>query len=82
MIEYPQVADKLREEIAKVYKDGSTLTIEELNKMDYLSMVIKETQRISNPAATMLPSTALEDNIVDGVKIKKGTVVSVIFFYS
>mmetsp|Transcript_146809 Transcript_146809/g.208076 ORF Transcript_146809/g.208076 Transcript_146809/m.208076 type:complete len:145 (+) Transcript_146809:1146-1580(+) len=43
--------------------------------MEFLNAMIKETLRFSSPVAGVFPRIALEDHELDGLKVKKGTLI-------
>ena len=69
LAQYPEVQNKLREEINKY--DGE-ITFELLLKMEYLNAVIKETLRLYGPADGIFPRVAMEDTMIGDVVIPKG----------
>lgn len=71
----PQAAARLREELDAVL-NGQTPTMEDLPKLVYTEMVIKESMRIF-PAAWAINRVALADYKVGDVVIPKGSNVSV-----
>lgn len=75
---YPQFFAKVKAEIDQEFKDPSTVTIESLNRMTYTNAFLKETMRLGGPSSNLITRIALEDTLVDGFMIKKGTLVKVI----
>ncbi|KAJ9166840.1 hypothetical protein P3X46_021536 [Hevea brasiliensis] len=74
-----EVLDKLREEqldIAKNKQRGTSLSMEDINRMSYGLKVVKETLRMSN-VVLWLPRVAQNDCTLDGVEMKKGWIVNV-----
>ena len=65
---------KLRAEINECTKDG--LTVEAVNRMDYLTAIFKEAMRMF-PPFWVTGREALEDDMLGDLKIKQGTVVIV-----
>ena len=74
LAQYPEVQNKLREEINKY---NGEITYEVLSKMEYLNAVIKETLRIYGPADGLFPRVTTQDIMLGDVPIKKGNVVGV-----
>ncbi len=66
----PGAQKKVQQEIAAVL-DGSTLTFEKLQKLEYTTMVIKESMRLY-PPAWMIVREAAHDDVIGGYQIKKG----------
>jgi len=73
----PHYLTKARQEVDKFYRNGNDLTLEDLQKMDFLMAFLKETLRKANPAPLIFPREALQDHYLEDVKIKKGTTVTV-----
>ena len=72
-----KVKENLLEEINRCIKTEEDLNVDTLNKMDYLSAILKESLRIAPPAAALFPRKAIEDHTLGTLKIKKGTIVNV-----
>jgi len=67
---HPEHIPKLREEIKKYYGDGTNLTIESLQKMDYMTACFKEVFRLSTPVPVLFPRMATVDHNLGNIKIK------------
>nr|CAG8633114.1 981_t:CDS:2 [Entrophospora candida] len=68
-----EIQDKLREEIVKEFPDkDSELNFDQINSMEYLNAVCKETLRIV-PPATLVSRIANEDVMIDEYLIPKDT---------
>lgn len=77
--ENPDVQEKLRVEQLKVRQrktTGSPLTLEDVNKMTYVSQVVKEVLRMSS-IVSWIPRVAINDCILNGFNIKKGWTVNI-----
>ncbi len=61
---------KLHEEIVRVIKPGEEMTIENVYKVSYLKMVLKETLRFHN-VVPALSRILKEDLVLDGYKLPK-----------
>jgi cytochrome P450 len=72
----PSAQKKLLEEVERVFKNPAEVTLDNLNKMDYMTAVIKETLRLNAPLPILLPRVALQDHKLGDLDIKAGTVVS------
>lgn len=75
----PEVLEKLRKEISELYDtEKNPLTIDSINKMNWLTAVVKETLRVYNPGA-FGPTfkMANQDHTVGEYNIKKGTIIGV-----
>ncbi|GAA0172318.1 oxygenase [Lithospermum erythrorhizon] len=73
LINNPHVMKQLQEEIHT--KIGTDRWVEEsdINNLPYLQSIFKETLRLYPPAPLSVPHEAMEDCIVGGYKIEKGT---------
>ncbi|KAG1146795.1 hypothetical protein G6F37_004157 [Rhizopus arrhizus] len=74
------VQQKLREEVISIFGDEPTdvaPTLEQLKQMSYLDLVIKETLRIAGPVDRIVPRVVLEDMVVGGTLIPKGSSVNI-----
>ena len=69
---HPYYIDQLQPEIARLYDQTQPATIENLNQMDAMHALLKETLRFYAPAPTIVPRLALADHEIMGVKVKKG----------
>jgi cytochrome P450 len=70
---YPQVASRVEEELAAVL-GGRTPGFEDLPKLPYLAMVVKESLRLY-PPFWLLTRTPLEDDELDGHRIPAGAIL-------
>lgn len=79
LMAHPTVMEKLQREVGKVaeQKQDSHITDDDLEKMQYLKAVIKETLRLHPPLPLLLPRKARNDVIINGYHIFAGTVVMV-----
>ncbi|GAB1608246.1 cytochrome P450 4X1-like [Argonauta hians] len=73
---FPHIQDKVREEIRSVIRDGSPITDDQLEQLQYLRCVIEETMRI-NPAVLMVARQPVEDCTIGDYFFPKGTFISV-----
>ncbi|XP_062713552.1 uncharacterized protein LOC109401093 [Aedes albopictus] len=76
---YPDVQQKLFEEISSVVGSTTDLTLHTLNDLRYLDLVIKESLRLY-PSVPMIARIATENTQLDDMPIPKGTCVSVDIF--
>ncbi|KAI8137872.1 cytochrome P450 [Fennellomyces sp. T-0311] len=77
---YPEVQKKAREEAIAILGDEprSVLpTVQQLQEMSYINMVIKETLRMYGPVDILVPRVAVRDTELGGVFIPKGSQVTV-----
>ncbi|KAJ3699919.1 hypothetical protein LUZ61_003624 [Rhynchospora tenuis] len=75
LIKKPDIMKKLQEEVRRIVKHGDMVTSEDLNKMDYLKAVIKETLRLHPPLPLLLPRESMAECKINGFTIPKGTKV-------
>ncbi|KAI8143746.1 cytochrome P450 [Fennellomyces sp. T-0311] len=73
---HPEIQEKAREEAIRILGDEPNDILpkhEQLQKMPYINMVIKEVLRMDPPAANVITREATEDTDLSGVFIPKGT---------
>lgn len=75
LLQHPEVCGPLQKEIDSIYSKNNLVTIDELNQMDYLQALLKETLRLYTPVPLIFPRVAQEDHELGDLKIKKGTSV-------
>jgi len=75
---HPQYLETLREEVSRLYegKNVDEITINDLNGMEFMGLVIKETLRYNSPVPSTLPREAIDNHMLGDLKILKGTAVS------
>jgi len=73
VLQNKEVKEKIRYEY-EVVTGGNPLQLEHLNQLHYVNNVIKEANRLSTPAWS-IGREAIEDDSIDGYKIKKGVSV-------
>ena len=73
---YPEITKRLREEIRGVWSVGKPLTMEVVNKLEYLNAFIKEVNRYVAISFITAERVARKDHNILGIKIKKGTTVA------
>ena len=66
----PEAKRLLQKEIDENFK-GEEMTFEKLQRLEYTTMVIKESMRLF-PPAWMIPREATKDDVIGGYQIKKG----------
>ena len=79
LTEDPELVTKLRQEISKGYKDGSNVTIEDLQSMEVMNSFFKEALRYYTPAPGLFPRVAVQDHYLNDIHVKKGTLIEVEF---
>jgi cytochrome P450 len=70
LAKHPEVKKRVDEEIASVIGNAA-LSYENLNRLEYTTMVIKEAMRLY-PPAWVIVREATRDDIIDGYLVKKG----------
>ncbi|RIB00805.1 cytochrome P450 [Gigaspora rosea] len=76
----PEVQDRLRKEILDVFTDNNYFpTFEEIDSLEYLECVLKETLRKAPPLPDVMRSTS-KDEIMNGYIIPKGTPLLISFY--
>ncbi|CAF3403743.1 unnamed protein product [Rotaria sp. Silwood1] len=79
---HPEVQQKLHEEIDKVFGDDydRPCTMEDLNELDYLECVIKETLRLF-PSVPGIAREVQEDFMYHNFKILRGSTAAISIYY-
>ena len=74
---YPEIQEKLREEIMKDLKDKTTsISFEDIQKMKYLKQVVNECSRMM-PAAPEVDKETNQEMFIDDFFIPKGTMIAI-----
>ncbi|CAI2178240.1 9166_t:CDS:2 [Funneliformis geosporum] len=78
LAQHPNVQDLLRDELVKAFPDKSKFnpTFEEINSLEYLNCVIKETLRLYAPV-TAMRRTNINDKMLGDIFIPKNTVIDI-----
>lgn len=71
LLRHPHYMKKLQEEIDEKVGMNSTVEESNLDGLEYLDMVIKETFRLHPVAPLLLPHESIDDCIIDGYHIPK-----------
>ncbi|XP_031650548.1 cytochrome P450 2K1 [Oncorhynchus kisutch] len=72
MAKYPDIQDRVQEEISRVIGSRQAL-VEDRKNLPYTDAVIHETQRLANIVPMSIPHTTSQDITFQGYFIKKGT---------
>jgi cytochrome P450 len=75
MLQYPDVQRKAQAEIDKNIPGKLPSTLDDLDKLPYVRAVVSECYRWATPAPLGLPRVLMEDDIVMGYTIPKGSIV-------
>ena len=76
LAKHPEVQEKLHDEVKDGLKGGSE-EYDSAMKMPYLDAVFKETLRLKPPVVLFTGRTCIEDTVIQGIEIKKGTRINV-----
>lgn len=77
----PTVKAKLHEELDRVLGDNPSPTLDTFKQLPYTLRVVKETLRLHSPAP-VYAKDVVDDDIVDGYHIEKGSVVMLVPYYT
>lgn len=75
LLRFPEVQDRLREELMQATDNGRTFDFDALQKCHYLEAVIQETIRMYPPIHGFTMREASSDKTLNGVRIPKGQAV-------
>ncbi|KAL8557625.1 hypothetical protein ACS0TY_004904 [Phlomoides rotata] len=77
LIRHPQILDRVRDEVAKVFEGNTQINESILTESHYLQACIKETLRIHIPGPFLVPHRAIQTCKIDNYVIPKDCVVLV-----
>ncbi|XP_073400479.1 cytochrome P450 4A4-like isoform X1 [Dendrobates tinctorius] len=80
LAKYPEHQEKCREEIREVLGDQTTVEWEDLNKLSYTAMCIKESMRLYPPVPAITRELKEPITFFDGRSLPKGTLVVMSMF--
>ncbi|MCY3970584.1 MAG: cytochrome P450 [Acidobacteria bacterium] len=72
----PNARERLEQEVDDVLR-GRPITLTDLDRLPYARAVFKETLRLEPPAYVLIPRETLEDRVVGGYLVPKGTLMNV-----
>lgn len=75
MILYPEIQRKAQEEISSVIGDERLPVYEDRANLPYVNALVKELMRWHNVAPLGVPHAAMEDGIIGGYFVPKGTII-------
>lgn len=73
LLRHPKVIKKLQKELEQVVGMNRMVNESDLEKLEYLDMVIKEGFRLHPIAPLLIPHESIEDCTIDGFDIPKGS---------
>ncbi|MCD7464690.1 hypothetical protein HAX54_053237 [Datura stramonium] len=73
LLRHPKVMNKLQQELEQVIGTNRMMEESDLEKLEYLDMVIKEGFRLHPVAPLLIPHESIEDCTVDGFDIPRGS---------
>ncbi|KAF8106644.1 hypothetical protein N665_0136s0016 [Sinapis alba] len=80
LLNHPECLKRLQQEVRTVCKGKSSVSEDDIQDMDYLRAVIKETLRLHPPVPLMVPHISTEDVNLRGRDIAAGTQVMINLF--
>ena len=72
----PEARERLEREVDSVL-DGRAVTLADLDRLPCTHAVFKETLRLEPPAYVLIPRETLEDRVIGGYLVPKGTLMNV-----
>ncbi|XP_035683437.1 cytochrome P450 4F4-like [Branchiostoma floridae] len=78
LAQHPQHQEKVQQEVEELLsgRDDDTIKWEDLNKLTYLTMCVKESLRLHG-TVPLISRTTTEDTVIDGIPIPKDTYVGI-----
>jgi cytochrome P450 len=78
MTQQPEITERLQQEVDSVLGQRTPVFADLMN-LPYCRQVLQESMRLS-PPAYFLPRTALEDDVIDGYRIRAGQMLAVTMY--
>ncbi|MEE6522662.1 hypothetical protein FKM82_021276, partial [Ascaphus truei] len=75
LVANPDVQETVHRELDKTFKSSQVILFEDRKRLPYTNAVIHEIQRCANIGPFGLPRQCVQDTQVQGIKLKKGTIV-------
>ncbi|KAK6135624.1 hypothetical protein DH2020_030635 [Rehmannia glutinosa] len=75
LLRHPTIMEILQNEVREIIKDKNDITDDDLEKMQYLKAVIKETLRCHPPIPLLVPKITAKDVKIKGYDVSAGTLV-------
>ncbi|KAG1775164.1 cytochrome P450 [Suillus placidus] len=72
---YPDIQTKIRTELDRVVGHGQLPTLDDRSRLPYVNAAIKETMRWNPVAPLGLPHFTIEEDVYQGFRVAKGTIV-------
>ncbi|EOA23852.1 hypothetical protein CARUB_v10017070mg [Capsella rubella] len=77
LIRNPRVMKKVQSEIRNQMRNKSVITLDDIDHLPYLNMVIKETWRLHPPVPLLVPREVMSEFEINGYKIQPKTLLYV-----
>ena len=74
--QYPEVKARVMNDINSCWDGKSSITLETLQKMDYVHATLEETLRMAGPASGTFLRVALQDHFLNDIPVKRGTLIA------
>ncbi|XP_066295020.1 cytochrome P450 4F12-like isoform X1 [Branchiostoma lanceolatum] len=78
LAQHPQYQEKVQQEVEELLaaRDDDTIEWEDLNKLTFLTMCVKEAMRL-HVVVPLISRTTTEDTVIDGIPIPKDTYLAI-----
>ncbi|PIA27337.1 hypothetical protein AQUCO_08000013v1 [Aquilegia coerulea] len=77
LLRNPRIMEKAQAEVRKIFRGKATIDQADIDKLDYLRLVIKESLRLHPPPPLLVPRECSKTCEIDGYEIPKGSKVMV-----